>query len=308
MNEESAPASEDAVPTGFRSGFAALVGRPNVGKSTLLNALVGQKLSIVTPRPQTTRHRIVGVSHLPHAQIAFVDTPGLHHGQARALNRAMNRTAGAALVEADLCILVVAALEWTRGDDMVLERIARSGLPAIAAVNKIDRAAPRARLLPYIADLAKRFEFREVVPVSALKSEQIDLLRAAIARHLPESPALFAPGTLTDRDLPFRISELIRERLTLELNQEVPYGIAVEVEKTEEIDGQLVVNAAIWVDRAGQKPIVIGTGGERLKRVGRAARLELNELLGRRVHIELWVKVREDWADDARSLQHLGLE
>ncbi|HEY5101952.1 MAG TPA: GTPase Era [Steroidobacteraceae bacterium] len=300
--------SAAAPADGFRSGFAALVGRPNVGKSTLLNALVGEKLSIVTPRPQTTRHRIVGICHLPGAQIAFVDTPGLHHGEARALNRAMNRTAGAALVEADLCVLVVAALEWTRGDDMVLERIARSGLPAIAAVNKIDRAYPRDQLLPYIADLSQRFEFQEVVPVSALKSEQIEVLRDSIAKHLPLSPALFPPGTLTDRDLPFRIAELIRERLTLELNQEVPYGIAVEVEKMQEQGGQLIVNAAIWVDRAGQKPIVIGAKGERLKRVGRAARLELNELLGERVHLELWVKVREDWADDARSLQHLGLE
>jgi len=298
-----------AAPAGeFRSGFAALVGRPNVGKSTLLNALVGEKLSIVTPRPQTTRHRIVGICHLPQAQIAFVDTPGLHHGAARALNRAMNRTAGAALAEADLCILVVAALEWTRGDAMVLERIASSGLPAIAAVNKVDRAAPRARLLPYIAELAKRCEFREIVPVSALKLEQVDILREAIAQYLPVAPARFAPGTLTDRDLPFRIAELIRERLTLELNQEVPYGIAVEVERSAEVEGQLVVDAAIWVDRAGQKPIVIGAGGERLKRVGRAARLELNRLLGRRVHLELWVKVREDWADDARALQHLGLE
>jgi GTP-binding protein Era len=292
----------------FRSGFAALVGRPNVGKSTLLNALVGEKLSIVTPRPQTTRHRIVGICHLPQAQIAFVDTPGLHYGAERALNRAMNRTAGAALAEADLCVLVVAALEWTRADDMVLERIASSGLPGIAAVNKIDRASPRARLLPFIADLAKRFEFREVVPVSALKLDQIEVLRAAIAQHLPVAPAHFPPGALTDRDLPFRIAELIRERLTLELNQEVPYGIAVEVERTAEVEGQLVVDAAIWVDRAGQKPIVIGAGGERLKRVGRVARLQLNELLGRRVHLELWVKVREDWADDARSLQHLGLE
>jgi len=149
--------SDPAPEVGFRSGYAALVGRPNVGKSTLLNALVGEKLSIVTPRPQTTRHRIVGICHLPQAQIAFVDTPGLHHGGARALNRAMNRTAGAALAEADLCILVVAALEWTRGDAMVLERIASSGLPAIAAVNKIDRAQPRERLLPFIADLAKHF-------------------------------------------------------------------------------------------------------------------------------------------------------
>jgi GTP-binding protein Era len=300
--------SEPAAAGGFRSGYAALVGRPNVGKSTLLNALVGEKLSIVTPRPQTTRHRIVGVCHLPQAQIAFVDTPGLHHGAARALNRAMNRTAGAALAEADLCVLVVAALEWTRGDAMVLKRVADSGLPAIAAVNKIDRAAPRARLLPYIAELAERFEFQEIVPVSALKLEQVDVLRAAIARHLPVAQALFAPGTLTDRDMPFRIAELIRERLTLELNQEVPYGIAVEVERTAEVEGQLVVDAAIWVDRAGQKPIVIGAGGERLKRVGRSVRLALNELLGRRVHLELWVKVREDWADDARALQHLGLE
>lgn len=300
--------SGHAAAPGFRSGFAALVGRPNVGKSTLLNALVGEKLSIVTPRPQTTRHRIVGICHLPEAQIAFVDTPGLHHGQARALNRAMNRTAAAALAEADLCVLVIAALEWTRGDDLVLSRIRKAALPAIAAVNKVDRAAPRTRLLPFMADLAKRFEFREIVPVSALKLEQIDALRALIAQHLPTAPALFASGTLTDRDLPFRIAELIRERLTLELNQEVPYGIAVEVERTAEVEGQLVVDAAIWVDRAGQKPIVIGAGGERLKRVGRAARLQLNDLIGRRVHLELWVKVREDWADDARSLQHLGLE
>jgi GTP-binding protein Era len=300
--------SEATAAGGFRSGYAALVGRPNVGKSTLLNALVGEKLSIVTPRPQTTRHRIVGVCHLPQAQIAFVDTPGLHHGAARALNRAMNRTAGAALAEADLCVLVVAALEWTRGDAMVLKRVADSGLPAIAAVNKIDRASPRACLLPFIAELAERFGFQEIVPVSALKLEQVDVLRAAIAQHLPVAEALYAPGTLTDRDLPFRIAELIRERLTLELNQEVPYGIAVEVERTAEVEGQLVVDAAIWVDRAGQKPIVIGAGGERLKRVGRAARLQLNQLLGRRVHLELWVKVREDWADDARALQHLGLE
>ena len=300
--------SATGAEEGFRSGFAALVGRPNVGKSTLLNALVGEKLSIVTPRPQTTRHRIVGVCHLPQAQIAFVDTPGLHHGGARALNRAMNRTAGSALAEADLCVLVVAALEWTHGDALVLERIASSGLPAIAAVNKIDRAQPRERLLPFIADLARHFEFREIVPVSALKLEQVDVLREAIAKHLPVAPALFAPGTLTDRDLSFRIAELIRERLTLELNQEVPYGIAVEVERMAEVEGQLVVDAAIWVDRAGQKPIVIGAGGERLKRVGRAARLQLNELLKRRVHLELWVKVREDWADDARALQHLGLE
>lgn len=294
--------------SGFRSGFAALVGRPNVGKSTLLNALVGQKLSIVTPRPQTTRHRIVGISNLPHAQIAFVDTPGLHHDGSRALNRAMNRTAAASLNDADLVVLVVEALRWTDEDDLALQRIIRSGRPAIAAVNKTDRIRPRERLLPYLAELAARHDFAAVVPLSALKSDNVEALRHSIAAHLPVAPAMYAQGELTDRSLEFRIAEMIREKLTLELNQEVPYGIAVEVEQLTEADGQLTVEAAIWVDREGQKPIVIGAGGERLKRVGRAARLSLNGILGRRLHLNLWVKVRENWADNARALQQLGLE
>jgi GTP-binding protein Era len=292
----------------FRSGFAALVGRPNVGKSTLLNVLVGQKVSIVTPRPQTTRHRIVGISHLPHAQIAFVDTPGLHHHASRALNRAMNRTAATALEDADLVVLVLEALKWTTEDELALTRIAKSGRPAIAAVNKIDRVHPRERLLPYIADLAKRHDFAAVVPISALKADNVEDLRQEIAAHLPVAPAMFADGELTDRGLEFRIAEMIREKLTLELNQEVPYGVAVEVEKLAEEDGQLAVDAAIWVDREGQKPIVIGAKGERLKRVGRSARIALNDLLGRRLHLNLWVKVRENWADNARALKHLGLE
>jgi len=292
----------------MRCGFAALVGRPNVGKSTLLNALVGEKLSIVTPRPQTTRHRILGVCHLPDAQIAFVDTPGLHRGQKRALNRAMNRTAAAALEEADVSVLVVEALHWTVEDDHVLKRVGRTGKPVIAAVNKADVVRPRERLLPWIAELSRRFEFADIVPLSALKSDNVDALRKTIAQHLPESPPLFTEGDRTDRGLEFRIAETIREKLTLELNQEVPYGVAVEVEKLAEKDDQLEVAAIIWVDRAGQKPIVIGPKGERLKRVGRAARLELNRLLGRRLHLELWVKVRENWADNARDLKHLGLE
>lgn len=297
-----------SAPTEFRSGFAALVGRPNVGKSTLLNALVGEKLSIVTPRPQTTRHRILGVLTLPAAQIAFVDTPGLHVQASRALNKAMNRTATAALEDADLVVLVTEAPKWTAEDELALGRIARSGRPVIAAVNKIDLVRPRERLLPYLAELAARHAFLAIVPVSALKAENIEDLRNTIVAHLPQSPALFPEGERTDRGLSFRISEAIREKLTLELNQEVPYGIAVEVERLAEEDGQLVVDAAIWVDRNGQKPIVIGARGERLKRVGRAARLALNTLLGRRVHLNLWVKVRENWADNARALKELGLE
>jgi len=292
----------------YRSGFAALVGRPNVGKSTLLNALVGQKLSIVTPRPQTTRHRILGVVTLPNAQIAFVDTPGLHRFAKRALNKAMNRTAAAALADADVDVLVVEAGHWTGEDALVLERIERARRPVLAAVNKIDRLRPRERLLPYLAELAGRHDFRALVPVSALKEDNIGELRDAIAAQLPQSPALFPDGELTDRSVSFRVAEMIREKLTLELNQEVPYGVAVEVERLAVEDQRTVVDAAIWVDREGQKPIVIGAKGERLKRVGRAARLALNGILGRRVHLNLWVKVRENWADNARALKELGLE
>jgi GTP-binding protein Era len=292
----------------FRCGFAALVGRPNVGKSTLLNALVGQKLSIVTPRPQTTRHRILGICNLPTAQIAFVDTPGLHHTARRALNKAMNRTAGTALVDADVAVLVVEAPRWDAEDELVLSRIARAARPAVLAVNKIDRVHPRERLLPYLAALAARHPFLAIVPVSALKADNIEDLRDTIAAQLPQSPALFPEGQLTDRGVQFRIAEAIREKLTLELNQEVPYGIAVEVERLTEEEGRLIVDAAVWVDREGQKPIVIGAKGERLKRVGRSARLALNGLIGRRVHLNLWVKVRENWADNARALRELGVE
>jgi GTP-binding protein Era len=295
-------------PAEFRCGFAALVGRPNVGKSTLLNALVGQKVSIVTPRPQTTRHRIIGLVQLPCAQIAFVDTPGLHSQAKRALNKAMNRTAAAALEDADLVVLVVEALVWTSEDELVLRRIARADRPVLVAINKVDRVKPRERLLPFLADLDRRHGFLALVPVSALKEKNLDDLRNSIVAHLPVSPPLFADGELTDRGIQFRIAEMIREKLTLELNQEVPYGIAVEIERLAEEDGQLTVDAAIWVDRDGQKPIVIGAKGERLKRVGTSARLALNGVLGRRLHLNLWVKVRENWADNARALRELGLE
>ncbi|HTC52700.1 MAG TPA: GTPase Era [Steroidobacteraceae bacterium] len=292
----------------FRCGFAALVGRPNVGKSTLLNTLIGQKLSIVTPRPQTTRHRVLGLHEDASAQIAFVDTPGIHQGAKRALNRAMNRTAATVLADADVCVFVLEALHWTREEDLVLEHLVRGGRPVIAAVNKVDKVHPRERLLPFLGELAHRHEFAEIIPISATKRVNLQPLLSAITRLLPVSPPLFPSGQVTDRDLAFRISEMIREKLTLELDQELPYGIAVEIEAMGEDQGQLNVSAAIWVDRAGQKPIVIGAGGERLKRVGRKARLELNHVLGERLHLTLWVKVRESWADSARALTELGLE
>jgi GTP-binding protein Era len=295
--------------TDFRSGFAALAGRPNVGKSTLLNALVGHKLSIVTPRPQTTRHRVIGLAQLPNAQIAFVDTPGLHLGPKRALNRAMNRTAAAAVGEADLVVFVVEALKWTDEDELALGRIVASGHEVMAVVNKVDRVRPRERLLPYLAQLAARHAFREIVPVSATKGDNLDDLRRVIVAALPVAEAMFPLDQLTDRSDAFRIAETIREKLTLELVEELPYGVAVEIEQiVVEEDGRKAVSAVIWVDRAGQKPIVIGAEGSRLKRIGRSARLELNRLLGERFHLILWVKVREDWADDARALHQLGVE
>lgn len=299
--------AEPTQPT-LHCGFAALVGRPNVGKSTLLNALVGTKLSIVTRRPQTTRHRILGLVQRPDAQIAFLDTPGLHRQGRRALNKAMNRTAAAALADADVVVFVVEALAWNDEDALALSRIARAGRPTVVAVNKADRVRPRERLLPYLAELAERHPFLALVPVSALKARGLDELLKRIAVELPLSPPLFERDALTDRGLAFRIAEAVREQLTVELNREVPYGIAVEIERLEEGDGQLRVDAAIWVEREGHKPIVIGAGGERLKRVGTRARRSLNALLGRRVHLRLWVKVRENWADNTRALKDLGLD
>ena len=293
----------------FHSGAVALVGRPNVGKSTLLNALLGQKLSIVTPRPQTTRHRVLGLGNYPQGQIAYVDTPGLHLGQKRALNRAMNRTAASAMADADLVAMVVEALVWTEEDQMVLERVRDSGLPAVCIINKVDKARPRERLLPFLAHLSGLHQFLELVPVSALKGDQLEPLVRALLNHLPAGEAMYPPEMVTDKGERFRISEIIREKLTLELVEELPYGIAVEVESIEALpDDRTEIHAVIYVDREGQKPIVIGAGGERLKRVGRAARNELNALFGKRYHLNLWVKVRENWADDARALAQLGLE
>jgi GTP-binding protein Era len=295
-------------PTAFRAGFAAIVGRPNVGKSTLLNALVGEKLSIVTSRPKTTRHRVLGVLNRPGVQLAFVDTPGLHLGARRALNRAMNRTAAAALADADLVVFVVEALRFGEEDEAVLQRIRESGRESIVVINKVDKVPQKDKLLPFTAELAANDGFLDVVPVSAEKGVNLDRLIEVIAGRLPESPELFPPEQRTDRSVEFQIAETIREKLTMELVEEVPYGIAVEIEKKEELDGQLIIDAVIWVDRAGQKPIVIGAKGSRLKRIGQKAREELNVRLGKRLHLNLWVKVREDWADDARALAQLGME
>ena len=292
-------------------GFAALVGRPNVGKSTLLNALLGRKLSIVSPRPQTTRTRIHGVLTRPGMQVVFVDLPGLHARQPRALNRTMNRTALASLADADVNLFVIEALRWTDEDERALAELVQAGRPILLIINKVDRAQPRSRLLPFIAEVSQKARFAEVVPVSALKKSNLEQLPDLIAGYLPESPLLFPAGQVTDASDRFMAAEIIREKLTHRLQDELPYGLVIEVEglgEAEDEPGKLVVQAVIWVERTGQKAIVIGKGGSLLKEVGRAARLDLKRHFGRPVHLELWVKVREGWADDENALRRFGFE
>ena len=292
-----------------RAGAVALVGRPNVGKSTLLNALIGQKLSIVSPKPQTTRHRIVGVLTRPEFQITFLDTPGLHTRSERRLNQVMNRAALGTLAEADLLVFVADATRWTGEDEAALARVRESGQPALLVVNKLDRVRPRERLLPLLEQLAAKHPFLEIVPISALRFDNVDRLVEVIAGHLPEGPPLWPADQVTDRSERFLAAEVIREKLTRVLREELPYGLTVEIEGwTEEGADRLLLNAVIWVEREGQRRIVIGEGGEMLKQVGQAARLELNELLGRRVHLELWVKIRENWADNEAALRQFGYD
>ena len=301
------PAGSSAAA--HRSGYVALAGRPNVGKSTLINALVEQKVSIVTAKPQTTRHRILGIVNRPAAQIVLVDTPGLHTNAKRALNRLMNRTAAHAVAEADVTLFLSEGTRWSAEDQAALDRVLRIGRPVVAVVNKVDRVRPTARLLPFLAELAKRAQFAELVPVSALKGTNLDRLLDVVAALLPAAPPLYPADQVTDRIERFLAAEIIREKLTLALSAELPYGLSVEVEAYEtSADGRVSIAAVIWVERKGQKAIVIGEKGERLKNIGRAARLDLKAMLETPVYLELWVKVKENWADDDRALRSLGYE
>ncbi|WP_129647198.1 GTPase Era [Peristeroidobacter agariperforans] len=298
----------DDVPTNYRCGFAAIVGRPNVGKSTLLNALLHRKVSIVSPKPQTTRHRILGILTRPEEQIIFVDTPGIHSSARRAMNRHMNRAALSSLADADINLFVVESLSWSEEDQRVLEALKQQKRPIILVLSKVDKVTPRERLLPFIQELNRRAEFVEVVPLSALKNSNLEQLPSIIAKHLPLSPPHFPPDQVTDRSPEFQAAEIVREKLTLRLRQELPYGLTVALEQFKEEDGRLLVNAVIWVERTGQKAIVIGQGGAQLKEVGRSARIEMSNLFGRPVHLELWVKVKENWSDNEMALKQLGYE
>lgn len=292
----------------FRCGFVAVIGRPNVGKSTMINAIVGSKVSIVTPKPQTTRHRIVAVHTQDNSQILFVDTPGLHRNATKAMNRMMNRTATSALSDADLILFLCEANRWTEEDEAALKKVIDCGVPTIAVLNKIDKVHPRELLLETITEMNARGDFREVIPLSAKNGDNLDRLRELIPELLPESEPLFPEDMRTDRSEHFHLAELIREKLTLSLRQEVPYGLTVQIERYIEEPEGVAINAIIWVERDSQKGIVVGKGGKHLKKIGREARLEIKKGLGVPVHLELWVKVKENWADSENELQRLGYE
>jgi len=291
--------------TPFRTGFIAIVGRPNVGKSTLLNALVGEKISITSNKPQTTRHRIVGIHTDDTAQWIFVDTPGFQLQYRNALNRTMNRMVTEALSGVDVVVFVVEALHYDERDETVVKLLPRDR-PVILVVNKTDTVKEKLQLLPFIDRMAKVFPFAEIVPVSATTHFQIPELLAAIRPHLPEGPPLYDKEDITDRSERFLAAEAVREKIFRLLGDEIPYSTTVVIEKFEEEGRLRRIHAAIIVDKESQKAIVIGKGGERLKAIGSEARRDMERLFGGKVYLELWVKVRSGWADDERAVKSLG--
>jgi GTP-binding protein Era len=291
-----------------RCGFVAIIGRPNVGKSTLLNTLVGEKLSIVTDKPHTTRQRVLGVLNRGPDQAVFIDTPGHARRTKRALHRLMARQIHQAVEDCDIALLIVEADRLTSQDRALIEMLDGKLDRTLLVLNKLDKLASKTELLPTLDKLSGQ-PFAELVPISARTGDNVERLVEQIFAHLPVGPKQFPQGMVTDRDLVFRIGETIREKLMMLVHQEVPYGMTVEVEHLGRNDeGQRLVHALIWLERESQKKIVIGKAGNVLKQAGTLARQELRELLGERVHLELWVKVREHWADSERELQRLGFE
>jgi GTPase len=292
--------------TPHRAGQVAVIGRPNVGKSTLVNALVGAKVSIVSPRPQTTRHRLLGIATFPEGQLLLVDTPGIHREQKRAMNRLMNRAARGALEGVDAALLVVRAGQWVDEDTLAYDALRGAGLPVILVVNQVDTVADKTKLLPYLAKVNEGRDFAGVHPVSALKRKGLEALVKNVLSQLPEQPALYAEDEITDKSQRFLAGELVREQLMRQLGEELPYATTVEIERFVEDGALLRIGAVIWVEREGQKKIVIGKGGERLREIGSKARQQMERLFGAKVFLETWVRVREGWSDDEAALRAFG--
>jgi GTP-binding protein Era len=290
----------------MRSGIVAIVGRPNVGKSSLLNALVGRKVSIVAPKPQTTRQRIQGVLHRPEGQIVFLDTPGLHRKANRTLNRYMNDVAGSSLRDIDLALFVVEAGRWTEEDADVLDRIKHAKVSAGLILSKVDRLADKRALLPELQSRTALHDFSFAMPLSSRSGENLQVLERELFARMPEGDALYPPGQVAGHDLSFTVAETVREKLAKALAQELPYALAVQTEELEHSGTLLRASVLIWVEREGQKKIVIGEDGAMLKRIGSAARRELEYLTGNKVMLKLWVRVKENWTDDPQALRRFG--
>ncbi len=290
----------------YRAGHVAVIGRPNVGKSTLINALVGTKISITSNRPQTTRHRLLGIASFDAGQIALVDTPGIHREQKKAMNRMMNRAARGAVEGVDAALLVVEAGRWDEEDTLAYDTLQQSGVPVVLVVNQVDKARDKTKLLPYLASATHEREFAGVHPVSALKRKGLEALVDTVLALMPQQSALYDTDDLTDKSERFLAGEFVREQLMRQLGAELPYATTVEIERFVEDGDLLRIGAVIWVERDGQKAIVIGNKGERLREIGTKARLQMERLFGRKVFLETWVRVREGWSNDEAALRTLG--
>ncbi|MBK1872817.1 MULTISPECIES: GTPase Era [unclassified Marinobacter] len=302
MNDITRPENPDS-----RCGFVAIVGRPNVGKSTLLNHILGQKLSITSRKPQTTRHKVLGIKTEGPVQAIYVDTPGMHVEEPRALNRYMNKAATSALSGVDVVVFVVDQLAWTTADEMVLEKLSKLDCPVILAVNKVDRIEKRESLLPHLDMLSRKRNFAEIIPMSALKETNLEPLEKAVTRFLPESVHFYPDDQITDRSERFMASEMVREKITRQLGAELPYSVAVEIEEFKHDGKTLHISALILVEREGQKKIMIGDKGDRLRSIGQEARADMERMFDCKVMLKLWVKVKRGWADSDRALKSLGM-
>jgi GTP-binding protein Era len=289
-----------------RCGFVAIIGRPNVGKSTLLNHILGQKLSITSRKPQTTRHQVLGIKTEGEVQAIYVDTPGMHLKEEKALNRYMNKTASAAIKDVDLILFLVDRDRWTDDDEMVLRILENARSPVVLVINKVDRLDDKGQLLPLINELQSKYKFADVVPVSALQGHNREELEKVIARFLPENDHMYPEDQITNRSERFLAAELVREKIMRQLGEEIPYSMTVEIEEFSESPRLLEISALILVERDGQKKIIIGEGGSRLRQIGTEARKDMERAFDNKVMLRLWVKVKSGWSDDERALRSLG--
>ena len=291
-----------------RCGYIAIVGRPNVGKSTLLNSIMDQKISITSKKPQTTRHQLLGIKTRDQAQFLYVDTPGIHANEKKAINRYMNRNARSVIRDVDAVIFVVDRGSWNKEDELVAEALRGHSGQLIIAVNKFDLLESKNKLLPVLETLQTRFPGAEIVPVSALKAENIELLENLIAERIPDSEFYFPDDQITDRSERFMVAEIIREKLMRQLGDEVPYSASIQIDRFERTSKIVHIAATIFVEREGQKSILIGSGGSKLKRIGSDARIDIEQLLGRKIMLTNWVKVKSGWSDSERALKSLGYD